>query len=122
MSDRVESVVSRRALLKTAGVVSAGATLGVAGELSVFRVGQFLLWLVRETTAPQLRIAHASEPQRVLWQSIPFSSFLIGGYAETVIEENDTPASGFTISDKDLVRYEKQTVQSAGISFGLPAI
>jgi hypothetical protein len=54
----------------------------------------------------------------VLWQSTPLSSFLIGGYAETVIEENDTPASGFTINDKYLVRYEKQTVQSARMLSG----
>ncbi|GAA4391265.1 alpha-glucosidase [Tsukamurella soli] len=39
--------------------------------------------------------------------------FLQGGAAETVIEENVTPASGFTISDRDLVRFDAQTIDSA---------
>jgi alpha-glucosidase len=111
-------VVTRRSMLKAAGAMSAGASLAVAGERPPFQVGQFLLWLNQKSALPGLKIAHTSEPQRMLWQSLPASSFLIGGYAETVIEENDTPASGFTINDKNLVRYETQTVQSAGIRSG----
>jgi alpha-glucosidase len=127
------SVISRRAMLKASAAATAGASLGMlsastttnqnaslgmAEEHPPYQVGQFLLWLNQTPSAPQLRIAHASEPQRVLWQSVPLSSFLIGGYAETVIEENDTPASGFTINDKDLVRYEKQTVKTATMLSG----
>ena len=118
MSNTVKSIVSRRVLLQAAGAVSARAGLVVAGEQPPYRVGQFLLLLTRDSSAPQLKVTHVSEPQRVLWQSIPSSSFLIGGHAETEIEENDTPASGFTIKDKNLIRYEKQTVQSARMLSG----
>lgn len=111
-------VVSRRALLKAAGAIGAGASLAGAAEQMPYQVGQFLVWLTGEQAIPQLKIVHASEPQRVLWQSVPSASFLIGGFAETVIGENDTAASGFTIADKNLVRYEKQTVQSATMRSG----
>ncbi len=109
-SRRVEPVVSRRALLKIAGFASAGAGFAAAADAPGYQVGQFLLTISPDSDFPQLKVTHASEPQRIIWQSAPSSPFLIGGYAETVIEENDTPASGFTINDKNLVRYETQTV------------
>ena len=39
--------------------------------------------------------------------------FLQAGSAETVVEENTTAASGFTVTDRNLTRYRAQTVDSA---------
>lgn len=110
--------ISRRFIMKAASALTVGASLAKGQAAQTYQVGQFLLSLDQQSAAPQLKIAHVSEPERVLWESIPSSSFLVGGHADTVIEENDTPASGFTISDKNLSRYEKQTVTSAGMNSG----
>jgi alpha-glucosidase len=87
------------------------------------QVGAFLIWLGPvPTSRPRIRIAHDTEPNRILWESPAVGGFLAGGSAQTHIEENDTPASGFTISDVDLVRYDRQTISSAVARGGTLAI
>src|SRR5262249_53568968 len=102
-ADDNRALLSRRTVLKASAAAGAGAALGMAKvpaassarrgapteeKRRTFHVGQFLLWLNDDAPVPQLAIAHVSEPQRMLWQSVPSSSFLIGGRAETVVEEN----------------------------------
>lgn len=82
---------------------------------ATYRVGRFLLHLTTSSGPPPLRVTHDSEPSRALWESVPGLGFLAAGVAETVIEENTTPASGFTIADSGLIRLDRQTVTSVSV-------
>jgi sulfoquinovosidase len=82
---------------------------------SVFEVGRFLL---RLGPGAALRVVHADEPDRVIWDGAVAGGFLQAGRARTRVAGNTTPASGFTIRDRGLVRYAGQTVDSAELRDG----
>lgn len=126
--------ITRRAVLGTAGAAAVGRMMtrcasgpgttvtrpGAAASRTApttYEVGSFLLRLTTGA-APALQITHREEPDRVVWQSPGSGGFLHLGTAETVVEENTTAASGFTVSDRNLVRYAQQSVDSATMHAG----
>jgi hypothetical protein len=123
MDTPTRRLLSRRSDLAVAGTAGAAATLAVTAEASPsahplpaepeFRLGRSCSGSTAHPRPPSLRIAHSDEPDRILRESLPGSGFLLAGHADTDIAENSTPASGFTISDRNLVRYDRQTVTSA---------
>jgi alpha-glucosidase len=115
------SGISRRTLFKWGGAVAAvgvgGTAIGVVAAKAANRsdarsVGQFLLWIEKGGDAPSIRVAHKSDADRILFESVAGAGFVGAGQATTAIEENTTPASGFTISDVDLKRLDTQTITS----------
>ena len=77
-----------------------------------YQVGSFLLSLAYQDRAiPALRVVHQSEPDRVLWESIPRVSFLYAARGHADIRENVAPFSGFEIRDKVLAMCDRQSVE-----------
>jgi alpha-glucosidase len=127
-----ERPLSRRAVLGLgagavlwAGMpaVAAGAAPDTADDEGfpqgeTYRVGGFVVQVATWSGAAALRVAHVTEPDRALFESVPGRGFLAAGVAETSVEENTTPASGFTLTDVDLVRFDRQTVDEVRIDEG----
>jgi alpha-glucosidase (family GH31 glycosyl hydrolase) len=90
----------------------------VFAEPETCRVGDFILQVATWSGAAALLVVHATEPDRALFESVPGRGFLAAGVAETSIEENTTPASGFTLADVDLVRFDRQTVDEVRVGEG----
>jgi hypothetical protein len=80
--------------------------------------GGFILQVATWSGAAALRVVHATEPDRALWESVPGRGFLAAGVAETSIEENTTPASGFTLTDVNLIRFDRQTIDEVRVGEG----
>ncbi|MDQ2886698.1 MAG: alpha-glucosidase [Chloroflexota bacterium] len=78
-----------------------------------YQVGSFILFLAYcDQSGPALRVVHQSEPERVLWESIPHAGFLCAARGRARIRENVAPFSGFEIHDKILALCDRQSVES----------
>ncbi|GAA1854064.1 alpha-glucosidase [Pseudonocardia ailaonensis] len=100
------------AAVPVAACSTAAAAEDVFADARSYPVGDFVLQLTLFGGAPALRVHHVSEPGRAVWESYPGRGFVATGTAGTDIAENTTPASGFTITDTNLVRQENQTVDA----------
>jgi alpha-glucosidase len=115
---------TRRGVLRlSAGAAFAATGAGPRTSLApsappgTYGVGSFRLTLSRASSGePMLRIVHAAEPNRALWESLPTGGFLAAGVGRASIAENTTPASGFAVRDTVLVRYDRQTLTSVTAS------
>src|SRR5262245_24866357 len=84
--------------------------LHAPGEVA-HQVGRFRVHVTHGPT-PEVRVTHTDDPDRLLFDGRVPGGFLQAGTARTVVRENTTPASGFTITDRRLVRYSHQSVDA----------
>lgn len=121
--------ITRRRLLKTAGVLSLavplagvwlqsrpaawGSLLRIPPEAPrAYPVGEFIVALgTGEAGGPStatLSVAHRTDPDRTLWQSLPGESFVSAARGR---EEVSQESGHFTIEDTITARYPDQTVE-----------
>ena len=76
------------------------------------RLGQFVLsWQAGEE--PRLTVSHSDEPTRVLWQSVPGRSFLVGAVGKESVHE---ARGSFFVEDELQIRCPAQSLTSVAAS------
>src|SRR5579872_1330005 len=77
------------------------------------RVGNFLVTVVTPSTRKSfLRITHAAEPSRALWESVPGVAFLAAAQAQVDVREFGAPEGSFSIHDRILADCAQQSVDA----------
>ena len=129
--------ITRRRFLQVAGIVGLGAAAtasvvrgipAVRGLLRRWRpdnppiafhaggthpIGNFVVSVAtRDGARPFLRITHAAEPTRVLWESIPGVAFLAAARTRVDVREFGTPEGSFDIRDRVLALCAQQSVDA----------
>lgn len=73
----------------------------------VYEIGDFEVALQTEANGASLSVAHRSDPERVLWQSLPGESFVSAARGEEEVSES---RSHFTVVDRVRQRCDDQTI------------
>ena len=124
-----ERKITRRRLLKTAGVLGlalplagvwfrsrsavGGSLVRIPSEVPCrYSIGEFIVALTigeaEDASTATLSVAHRTDPARILWQSLPGESFLFGARGREEVSQN---SAHFTVEDTVTARYPDQTIE-----------
>src|ERR1700712_3678620 len=89
----------------------AANTVG-AGKMSGYALGNFLIRVtINPGQQPQINVVNKTEPERVLWGTVPGVALIGAAVGKDSIRLHGVPQGSFTITDKILKQYDSQTIE-----------